>query len=284
LCRSWGSCTAFLDVVACRSHDAPAKATRPKLPDQPCQPLDLAAARPKLPPTSTPRPDTYSTSIDTHLKHRPSALYPTPPMLARGSLGRCAVATTSARDLPQLASFLHRILVARKASGLPAALAVGRAYRSALEARRCYATTTTATKPTATVKKAVKAQAASKAPPKKTAAASTKTAKKTAKKPAPKKTTKPKPKAKAKKAAPKKPAPKKRVKKVLTPEEKTAARIRELRKIALREPDNTGQLSAFNVYLAERLKAVTGGTAKDNLTAVSQGFKELTASEREVSR
>jgi outer membrane biosynthesis protein TonB len=263
-------------------HDAPAEATRPKLPSQP---LDLVAARPSCHPP-VPHDPTYSRSIDTRLKHRRPALYPSPAMLARGTLGRCAVATTSARDIPQLASFLHRILVTRKASGLPAALAVGRAYRSALEARRCYATTTTATKPTATVKKAVKAQAASKAPPKKTAAASTKTktAKKTAKKPAPKKTTKAKPKTKAKKAAPKKPAPKKRVKKVLTDEQKAAARILELRKIALREPVTPGAVTAFNTYIADKFKSATSGDSKSKLTALSKAFKDLTPSEREVSR
>jgi outer membrane biosynthesis protein TonB len=211
-------------------------------------------------------------------------------MLARGTFGRCVVATTSARDLPQLATSLHRILVTRKASHLPLALAIGRAYKSTLDARRSYATTTSATKPTATVKRAVKAQAASKAAPKRTAGATTKTAAKTttktAKKPAPKKTTKakPKPKTKAKKAAAKKPAPKKRVKKVLTPEQKATARIAELRKIALREPVTAGGISAFNVYVADRFKSATEGDSKSKLTALSKSFKDLTPSEREVSR
>jgi outer membrane biosynthesis protein TonB len=203
-------------------------------------------------------------------------------MLVRGTLGRWAAAKTSARDLPQLARFLHRTLTARNAAHLPAARALTRAYRAVLGARRSYATTTTATKPTATVKKAVKAQAAAKAVPKKTAAT------KTAKKPATKTTSskaKPKaaPKAKKKKAAPKKPAPKKRVKKVLTPEQQEKLKVRELRKRALREPVNPGIVSARNAYIGEKLKGI-GGNAPTKLGEAGKGFKELTPAELEVSR
>jgi outer membrane biosynthesis protein TonB len=209
-------------------------------------------------------------------------------MLGRGTLGRWAAAKTSARDLPQLARFLHQTLTARNASNMPAARALARAYRGVLGARRSYATTT-ATKPTATVKKAVKAQAASKAAPKKTAAA-TKTAKKPAKKPV-KKTTaakakaKPKaaPKPKKKKAAAKKPAPKKRVKKVLTPEQKEKAKIRELRLRALKEPVIPRAISARNAYVGEKLRG-SGENAANKLAEVGKAFSTLTPAEVEVSR
>jgi outer membrane biosynthesis protein TonB len=210
-------------------------------------------------------------------------------MLARGTtLGRLAAANTSARTLPQLARVLHQALVARNASSFPAVRALSRAYQSACEARRSYATTTAATTPTATVKKAVKAKAASKAAPKKTVAATKakKTTKTPAKKPA-KKTaaSKAKPKAKAKKAAPKKPAPKARVKKVLTPEQKAKAKISELRKIALREPVTASTLNAWNVFVAEHLqgKAEDGTSLVKRIPEVAAKFKNLTPADLEVS-
>lgn len=201
-------------------------------------------------------------------------------MLARGSLARWAAAKTSARDLPQLARFLSRSLCARRASDLPVARAISRAYISALNARRSYATAA-ATKPTATVKKAVKAQARSSAHP--TRAAASKTTSKTTKKPAKKATTKKaKSKPKAKKAAPKKAAPK-RKKKVLTPEEKNKAHIRELRKIALKAPHGSAALSAANVYTAERVKnKQPSQTVQEILSDSVRAFKDLTPAEREV--
>ncbi|KAH7414298.1 hypothetical protein DE146DRAFT_31341 [Phaeosphaeria sp. MPI-PUGE-AT-0046c] len=201
-------------------------------------------------------------------------------MLARGSLGRWAAATTSARDLPQLARFLSQTLCARQASDLPVARAVSRAYISALNGCRGYATATaTATKPTATVKKAVKAQAQTTARPKR-AAASKKTTK-TAKKPAKKATAKKaKPKPKAKKPAPKKPAPRK--KKVLTPEEKTKVQIRELRKTALKEPHGAAAMTASNVHTAECFKnKQPGQIQRDVLIDSVKRFKEITPAERE---
>jgi outer membrane biosynthesis protein TonB len=201
-------------------------------------------------------------------------------MLVRGTLGRWAAAPTAARDLPQLARFLHQTLAARNASTLPAARAITRAYRAVLGARRSYATTTAATKPTATVKKAVKARVAAKPAARKTAATkATKTAKKPAKKPAKKATAaKAKPKAK-KKAAPKKPAPKKPVKKVVSPEQKEKAKIRELRQLALKEPTSRGVVSAINAYVTSIAKGQSG-----QLGAAAKGFKDLTPAEREVSR
>jgi outer membrane biosynthesis protein TonB len=201
-------------------------------------------------------------------------------MLAHSTLARLATAQTSTRDLPQLARFLHRTLVARNASTLPAARALTRALSSAIEARRSYATTTAATTPTATVKKAVKAKAAGKAAPKKTAA--TKTAKKPVRKTvAAKVKPKAKPKAK-KKAAPKKAAPKKRVKKELTPEQKDKAKITRLRALALKEPAGRRAVNAYNEYIAQNLKGVKEATSA--LTDLAKKFKDLTPSEREVSR
>jgi hypothetical protein len=201
-------------------------------------------------------------------------------MLVRGTLGRLAGAKTTARDLPQLARFLHRTLLARNASGLPAARALTRALASVLEARRCYATTTSATTPTATVKKAVKAKAASKAAPRKSA--TTKTGKTPAKKSAATKA-KPKTKAKAKtRATTKKPAPKKRVRKVLTPEEKEKAKIAELRKIALREPVTHGAVTAYSQFVTVNLKGKKE-LATTLMRDLAPKFKELTPAEREVS-
>lgn len=205
-------------------------------------------------------------------------------MLARGSLARWAAAKTSARDLPQLARFLSHTLCARRASDLPVARAISRAYVSALNARRSYATAAAATKPTATVKKAVKAQAQSTARPKR--AAATKTASKTAKTPAKKvkaKKTKPKPKPKPK--AKKKPAPKKvgRKKKVLTPEEKLKADVKELRKTALKAPTGQRPVSAYNVFIGETVKNKSKtDAATDIVTRAAERFKGLTPAEREV--
>jgi hypothetical protein len=116
------------------------------------------------------------------------------------------------------------------------------------------------------VKKAVKQTAAAKKPaPKKKAAPAKKATRKTAaKKPA------------AKKAAPKKPV--KRVKRVLTPEEKARAEIRALRVKALKEPTNPRALSAYNVFVAEKILG-----SKTTLTEVSKEFKNLSPAQIEVS-
>jgi hypothetical protein len=209
-------------------------------------------------------------------------------MLTRSTLGRWAAAKTSTRDLPQLARFVHRTLLARNAADLPVARALSRAYTAALQSRRAYATTTAATKPTATVKRAVKAQAASKAAPKKKAAAASKTAKKPARKAAATKA-KPKTRAKAKpkkKAAPKKPAAKKRVKKVLTEEEQLKLKIKELRKVALRVPEGVTRFpqTALNAYVAENFKDGATGAAAERFQTITQAFKTLTPAEREVSQ
>ena len=136
------------------------------------------------------------------------------------------------------------------------------------------------------MKKAVKAQAQSSARPKRAAAskkASTKastTAKKPAKKPAKKATAK-----KTKPKAKKKPAPKKKVvrKKVLTPEEKLRAQIRELRNTALRAPSTLNSVSAYNVFIAEGVKKQPKDVAgPEALKRVASQFKELTPAEREV--
>ncbi|KAF1840981.1 uncharacterized protein K460DRAFT_347492 [Cucurbitaria berberidis CBS 394.84] len=197
-------------------------------------------------------------------------------MLVRGALCRLTadVPKTSAHDLPQLARFLQRALLARNASKLPAVRALSRAYVSALDLRRSYATTTraTATKPTAAVKKAVKAKAVKKAAPKKKAASVT------VKKPKKKKVV-------SKTAAPKKAAPKKRVKKVLTPEEQEKATISKLRKQALKEPFPLGALTGFNAYIAEicggPIKGQSRGDATRNVTDAAKNWKNLTPAEHE---
>ncbi|KAI0586700.1 NHP6B Chromatin-associated protein containing the HMG domain [Pyrenophora tritici-repentis] len=203
-------------------------------------------------------------------------------MLA-GALCRLAgeVPKTSPHDMPQLAHLLGRTLFARNASCLTSVRAFSRAYTSVLSSRRSYATTTRATKPTATVKKAVKTAAAkkpatkAKATPGKKAAPAKKTAKTTAKKPA------------AKKAAKKKPAAKKpgrkRVKKVLTPEEKEKAKIRELRAKALKEPVSQHAVSPFHVYIAEKLSGSKGTSAeaRANVGTTAKAFKNLTPAELE---
>lgn len=202
-------------------------------------------------------------------------------MLLQGALGRMTVPNSAARNLPQLARFLQRALLARNASSQPAIRALSRAYTSALQGRRSYATTAAATKPTATVKRAVKAKAAKKAPSK--AKATSKTTK-AAKKPA-RKTAASKAKPKPKKATAKKPAPKKRVKKVLTPEEKQKALVKELRKTALKEPVTHTAVTAYQCYIGEMTKSATktGATASSGLIEASRKFKELTPAEIEVS-
>jgi hypothetical protein len=206
--------------------------------------------------------------------------------------GARVVAQTRTRDLPQLARFLQRALLARNASISPAVRALSHSYRaSPHHSRRAYATTTKATKPTATVKKAVKAKAATKTPRKTTTAAKPKrapaagarktttrktTTKKTiAKKAAPRK-------AVAKKAAPKKVAPRKRVKKVLTPEQADKAKKVQLRKTALREPVTHGSISAFNVYAGEQLKG-SGSADPNRMRNAAANWKSLTPAEHEVS-
>ncbi|KAI4946012.1 hypothetical protein J4E91_007454 [Alternaria rosae] len=176
--------------------------------------------------------------------------------------------------MPQLARTLRRTLLARNAAQTPHARALSRAFASALQNRRSYATTTRATKPTATVKKAVRTAAAKKPAPKKAAA--------TAKKAAPKKkpAAKAAPKKKAKKPAAKKPAPKKRVKKVLTPEEQQKVKLRELRAKALREPVTRSALSALNAYIADKLAGVPG-TKTGQLPAAMAEWKKLTPAEHE---
>lgn len=208
-------------------------------------------------------------------------------MLAHNALRLAAgmPAKTTTHDLPQLARFLTRTLLARNASHTPAGRALSRAYLAALSNnRRTYATTTratSATKPTATVKRAVKAQAAKKPATKKPAAKKTTTTKrataaKPKKKPAPKK----------KKVVAKKAAPKKRVKKVATPEEKEHASILALKKRALVEPTTFGAVSALNAFIGESTRGATGEAGLPGITAklteAAAKFKGLTPAEREV--
>ncbi|KAH7080557.1 hypothetical protein BKA63DRAFT_246760 [Paraphoma chrysanthemicola] len=200
-------------------------------------------------------------------------------MLLQGALGRMTVPNPAPRNLPQLARFLQRALLARNASSQPAVRALSRAYASALQGRRSYATTAAATKPTATVKRAVKAKAAKKAPSKtKATPRTTKAAKKPASKTAASKA-KPKP----KKAKAKKPAPKKRVKKVLTPEEKQKVLAKELRQIALKEPVTNTAVTAYQCYVAEATRGVaeSGASATSRLVEASKKFKDLTPAELE---
>ena len=201
-------------------------------------------------------------------------------LLARGALCRIAadVPKTSPHDMPQLARSLRRTLLARNATTAPAARALARAYISVLHARRTYATTARATKSTATVKKAVKTAAAKKPAPKKKTTSVKKAA--PAKKPASKTVTR---KTAAKKPAAKKAAPRKRVAK--TPEEKEKAKIRELRVKALKEPVTYGAITAYNVYVAERINASgKGGNPRDKVADAAGGFESLTSAELEVSQ
>jgi outer membrane biosynthesis protein TonB len=200
-------------------------------------------------------------------------------MLA-GALCRLAndAPRASPLDMPHLARVLRRTLVARNAAQLPHVRALSRAFASALQARRSYATTTRATKPTATVKKAVKTAVAKKPAPKKTATTTKKAAPK--KKPATKTVAKKTAKKTSKKPAAKKAAPKKRAKKVLTPEEQLKAKIRELRKTALKEPVTYNTISALNAFIAEKCSG-PGNTIK--FSNVQAEYKNLTPAEREVS-
>jgi hypothetical protein len=185
-------------------------------------------------------------------------------MLARGALSRLAaeVPKQATHDLPKLATLVQTV---RSGFALPIRT---QSHVSQLQARS-YATTKAATDSTGTVKKAVKAKAAAGESVKKTTAlekASTK------KKAAPKKA--------KKKAAPKKVA--RKPKKVLTDEEKEKAAITKLRKLALKEPVGRNQISAYNVYLAEKLK----GLNQQNNTELSErarGWKDISPAEHEVS-
>lgn len=200
--------------------------------------------------------------------------------------GARVVGQTHTQDLPQLARFLQRALLASNASISPAARVLSLAYRdSQHDSRRSYATTTKATKPTATVKKAVKKAAATKAPARKTAAAAKPKAKKAPAAAARKTTTRkaaPRKAAAKKKPGPKKAAPRKRVKKVLTPEAAEKAKKAELKKRALREPVSRGVLSAYNVFVAEQLKG-THTRDTNRIGEAGAKFKTLTAAEHEVS-
>lgn len=204
-------------------------------------------------------------------------------MLVRNALRLAAdmPAKTTTHDLPQLAHFLTRTLLARNASHTPAGRALSRAYVAALSTtRRTYATTTratSATKPTATVKKAVKAQAAKKPAIKKKTTAKKAAAAKPKKKPAPKK----------KKVVAKKAAPKKRVKKVATPEEKAHASILALKKRALVEPTTLYKISAANAFIGESTRGEKGDGSgssgiKLQLADAAAKYKSLTPAEREV--
>jgi hypothetical protein len=211
-------------------------------------------------------------------------------MLVRGAFGRLAVAKSSARTRA-----LHRVPVSRNASTLFAVRALSDARQAACEVRRSYATTTAATTPTATVKKAVKAKAATKAAPKKKATTTTtrKTSTTATKAPAKKSTKlavagKAKAKPRAKKAAAKKPAKKpaaKRVKKELTPDEKTKLKVRELRKTALRVPTNNASITAWSMFVSEKLGGENEAKApvSSRIGAVGAEYKTLTPAQIEVS-
>ncbi|KAF1944516.1 hypothetical protein EJ02DRAFT_452379 [Clathrospora elynae] len=187
-------------------------------------------------------------------------------MLARGALCRLAAdVPKTPHKLPQLARLVRGTLLGRNATAFPTIRAFSRACTAALHARRSYATTARATKPTATVKKAVKAAAAKKPAPKKKAAP--------AKKAAPKKTVK---KTAAKQPAAKKAAPKKRARKVVSPEDKEKAVIRELRVKALKAPVSNRPYSAFNAYVAE----MCGGPANKGTTLAASNKKVIDASSK----
>lgn len=206
-------------------------------------------------------------------------------MLVRGALARLVAdaPTTSAHDLPQLARSLQRSLLARNALKLPATRVISRACKAvSADARRSYATTTRATKPAEAGKKAVNAKATEKAAPKQKATtakgkATTKTTTKAAAKPTKKKPAAKKP---VKKAAKKAPA-KKRVKKEPTPEELQAAKIRQLKKLALKEPVTSSTLQGRHVFISEALSGTTD-VAK-GLAEASSKWSTLTPAEMEVS-
>ncbi|CAI9633716.1 unnamed protein product [Alternaria burnsii] len=192
-------------------------------------------------------------------------------MLA-GALCRLAADAprTSPHDVPQLARFLRRSLLAHNAARVPHARPLSRAFASLVRARRFYATTTRATEPTETVKKAVKTAAAKKPAPKKTATAAKKAAPKkaTATKTAARKTAK-------KPAAKKKATPKKRVKKPLTDEEKLQAKMRQLRVKALKEPGKHRKYTAINAFVSETR------ASKSSFAETIKAFRNLTPAELE---
>lgn len=179
-------------------------------------------------------------------------------MLARGALRRLAaeVPKQATHDLPKLTALVQS---ARTGYALPLRIL---SHASQLR-RRSYATK----EPTDTVKKAVKTKAAAGKSVKKTTTAKTPAAKKAAKK-APKK------------AAPKK-KPARKPKKVLTDEEKEKKYIDKLRQLALKEPVSRTSLSAFNVYIADTVKAREKDGQKTNLATIASGWKNVTPAEHE---
>jgi hypothetical protein len=202
-------------------------------------------------------------------------LYRIPPetMLARGVLCRVAadVPKTSTHDLSQLARILRRTTLTRNGASFTSIRALSYAGNAPVaHFRRSYASAASATKPTATVKRAVK-KAAAKKP-----ASKTTTAKRSTKGTPAKKRTK----AKAKKPAAKKRA---RAKKELTVDEKEKATLRELRKVALKDPGR-GHINAWIAFLAEESKGKKGIAVGANAAAHAAKFKNLTAAEREVSK
>ncbi|KAL1604566.1 hypothetical protein SLS59_003761 [Nothophoma quercina] len=183
-------------------------------------------------------------------------------MLARGALCRLAaeVPKQATHDLSKLTTLVQ---TARSGFALP----IRTLSHAAQLQVRSYATTKAATDSTGTVKKAVKTKAAAGKSVKKTTTTKKAPAKKKA---APKKA--------KKKAAPKKPA--RKPKKVLTDEEKEKKALTQLRKLALKEPVSRNQLSAFNVYLAEKVKE-SDQKSTETLAAVAKTYKDITAAERE---
>ncbi|KAH6615077.1 hypothetical protein C7974DRAFT_403213 [Boeremia exigua] len=199
-------------------------------------------------------------------------------MLARGALCRLAAETPkqAAPSLPKLACLVQ---TARAGYALP--------IRTLLHASQLQVRSYATKDPAEPVKKAVKAKAAagqsvtkttsSKKPAVKKTAAKKTTAKKTAaKKPAAKKAA---PKKTKKKAVPKKPV--KRAKKVLTAEEKEKALIRELKKLALREPVTRNPISAYNLFFAERVKTAHKEGGKPDFTDSTKSWAAITPAERE---
>ncbi|KAF1930776.1 uncharacterized protein M421DRAFT_3069 [Didymella exigua CBS 183.55] len=190
-------------------------------------------------------------------------------MLARGALCRLAagVPKQAAHDLPKLATLVQ---AARSGLSLPV-----RSLAHVIQLQtRSYATTKAQKDPAAPVKKAVKAKAAAGKKVTKTAVAKKapgSQAKTTKKKAAPKKPVK-----KLVKKPVKKPA--KKPKKVLTDEEKLKAVVRELKKVALKEPVARNRISTFNVYIAEQVK---GSAGKAALSQSAASFKDISPAERE---
>lgn len=185
-------------------------------------------------------------------------------MLARGALCRLAagVPKQAAHDLPKLASLVQ---TARAGVSLPTRTLTRLPQLQA----RSYATET--------VKKAVKAKAAAgksvaKTTTEKKKPVATRATKKktTTKKAAPKKTKKTK-----KKAA----APKKKAKKrPLSDDEKLRLEIMDLKKLVLKGPGHTGNVSAFNCYIADN----TTGAAAVAIAEASAKWKTVSPAEHEV--